>query len=260
MTAVAGGVAVVTGGASGIGLALGAALVERGALVALADLDGASVEAAAASIGASAFVVDVADAASVGRLAADVERELGAARLVASNAGVASSAPLERMEDSDWLWLLGVNVLGLSHVTRAFLPQLRASSGHMLVTGSMSGLAAAAGTGGYGASKFAVTAMAEVLAVELAPDVDVTLLAPGPVRTRLGSSSRNRATGPGGLQDVDLTLEAAELPWMEPADVATIALDAVERDALYAITHPELIDQVRARHRRIEAAFVAAAG
>lgn len=258
MTGIAGRTAVVTGGASGIGLAIARRLVAEGARVAIADIERESVTAAAEEIGATPFVVDVSDAGSVARLAADVRDALGPVGVLASNAGVASIARLEDMTDADWTWLLGVNVLGLHHAVTAFLPQLRETRGHILITGSMAGLAPDATMGGYGATKFATTAYAEVLAQELADDgIGVTLLAPGPVRTRLGESSRNRpADSTGALADRDLSAgDGGGLPWLDPDDVARIALTAVEADRPYAITHPEWADAVRRRHRAIESAF-----
>jgi len=251
-------VAAVTGGASGIGLAIASRLAAEGARVAIADIDGPAVTSAAEAIGARPFVVDVTDQGSVDAFAAQVAAELGQVDLLVSNAGVASVAPLAEMNDADWDWLLGVNLYGTAHAVTAFLPQLRASGGRMLLTGSMAGLSPDAGMGGYGVTKFAITAYAEVLAEELAADgIGVTLLAPGPVRTRLGSSSRNRAdAGAGGLRDVDLSAgDGGGLRWIEPDEVAAVALRAVAEGRRYAITHPDWADVVERRHRAIEAAF-----
>jgi len=258
MTQLRGGVAVITGGASGIGLAIGERLAAEGLRVALADIDAAAVDAAARRIDALPFVVDVTDASSMRALAAGVDETLGPVDLLVSNAGVASVAPLAEMTDADWDWLLRVNLYGTAHAVTAFLPRLRRPGGHILITGSMAGLSPDAGMGGYGVTKFAITAYTEVLAEELAPDgIGVTLLAPGPVRTRLGSSSRNRAdAGAGGLRDVDLSAgDGGGLRWIEPEEVADVAWRAIAAGRRYAITHPDWAGVVERRHRAIEDAF-----
>lgn len=251
------GVAVVTGGASGIGLAIAERLVADGMRVCVGDVDD-RVGTIAASIGASGWRIDVTDAASVQGFADEVVRENGTVDLVVSNAGVASLAPLAEMTDADWDWLLGVNFYGTVHTVTSFLPHLRRPGGRILLTGSMAGLSPDPGMGGYGVTKFAITAYAEVLAVELEPEgIGVTLLAPGPVRTRLGSSSRNRpAVSVGGLRDADLAAgDGGGLRWIEPEEAAEIGLRAVRDGRRYAITHPDWVDVVERRHAAIEQAF-----
>jgi len=103
-----------------------------------------------------------------------------------------------------------------------------------------------------------MTAYTEVLAAELAEEgIGVSLLAPGPVRSGLGFSSRNRPDGSAGaLQDKDLSAgDGGGLRWADPLDVGRIAVEAIEADRFYAITHPEWLSGVAQRHRDIEAAF-----
>lgn len=261
MTDIQGRLAVVTGGASGIGRGLAVALRERGATVIIADIDQVQVERAADEIDAIPYRVDVSSEADVQRLAEQVRAEHGPAGLLFNNAGVASTAPLEAMTDSDWEWLLGVNFSGMTHGVRAFLPHLReAGGGHIINTGSLSGLRADAGSGGYGVTKFAITAYTEVLADEFAGSgIGVTLFLPGPVRTKLGSSSRNRpAVSRGALHDVDLTQrDELGLRWIEPGEAAEVVLRAVETDARYAVTHPDWLPRIAERHRAIEQGFLA---
>ncbi|WP_440707945.1 SDR family oxidoreductase [Herbiconiux sp. YIM B11900] len=259
---VQGRVAVITGGGSGIGRAIALRLAERGARVAVADIDLGAAQRVAAEVGGAGFVVDVSELASVTALAEAVRERYGPAGVLVNNAGVASTGRLETMNDADWAWLLGVNLLGTIHGVAAFLPQLRVAGGAILNTGSMAGLAPDAGMGGYGTTKFAVTAYTEVLADELADEgIAVTLLAPGPVRTGLGASSRNRPAGSaGGLVDVDLAAgDGGGLPWLEADEVAVIAADAIADGRRYAITHPDWSDVVIRRHRAIERAFAEAA-
>lgn len=258
MTRIEGRVAVVTGAGSGIGRSIAHRLAAGGAAVAVADIDAEQAGRVAAEIGGRGYAVDVSDPGSVAALAAGVRRDLGAAGILVNNAGVASTAPLAEMTEADWAWMLGVNLLGPIHGVAAFLPDLRAERGHVMNTGSMAGLAADTGSGGYGVTKSALTAYTEVLARELADDgVGVTLLAPGPVRTRLGSSSRNRpADSRGALRDKDLTVEdGGNLPWLDPDEVAEVAIRAIEANSLYALTHIEWRDIVTSRHRAIEQAF-----
>jgi NAD(P)-dependent dehydrogenase (short-subunit alcohol dehydrogenase family) len=255
-------VTVITGGGSGIGRALAIRLAAEGARVVVADIDLTAAESVAAEIGGTAYRVDVSDAASTADLAASVGERFGVVDILVNNAGVASTGRLDAMTDSDWAWLLGVNLLGTVHGVTAFLPLLRRPGGRILNTGSMAGLAPDAGMGGYGTTKFAVTAYTEVLAEELAAEgIAVTLLTPGPVRTSLGDSSRNRPAGStGGLVDVDLAAgDGGGLRWLDPEEVAAVAVAALRDGRRYAITHPDWAPVVLARHRAIEAAFAAAA-
>jgi NAD(P)-dependent dehydrogenase (short-subunit alcohol dehydrogenase family) len=259
---VQGKVAVITGGGSGIGRAIALRLAGQGARVAVADIDLGAAQRVAAEVGGAGFAVDVSELASVAALAEAVRARYGGTDILVNNAGVASTGRLESMNDSDWAWLLGVNLMGTIHGVTAFLPQLRVAGGAILNTGSMAGLAPDAGMGGYGTTKFAVTAYTEVLADELADEgIAVTLLAPGPVRTGLGASSRNRPEGSaGGLVDVDLAAgDGGGLPWLEAEEVAVIAVDALADGRRYAITHPGWSDVVIRRHRAIEHAFAEAA-
>lgn len=229
-----------------------------GARVAIGDIDASAVTAAAEAISALPFVVDATDSASMSTFAAGVVAALGRVDALVSNAGVASVAPLVEMTDADWDWLLGVNFYGTTHAVSAFIPHLTKPGGHILISGSMAGLSPDPGMGGYGVTKFAITAYAEVLAQELAADgIEVTLLAPGPVRTRLGSSSRNRPEGSsGGLHDIDLSAgDGGGLRWIGPEEVADIALRAIETNRRYAITHPDWAEVVERRHRAIEDVF-----
>ena len=258
MTRIAGRLALVTGAASGIGRALAVQLIAEGARVLIADIDAAAVTATAAEIGAEGFAVDVSDREAVLRLAAETRERFGPVGILANNAGVASLAPLAEMTEADWRWLIEVNLFGVINSVAAFLPQLTGDGGHILNTGSMAGLSPDAGLGGYSTSKFAITGFTEVLAEELrGTGVGVTLLAPGPVRTQLGTSSRNRPGGESGaLRDADLSAgDGGGVRWMDPAHVARVAVRAIERDERYAITHPDWWPVVRDRHERIREAF-----
>ncbi len=257
-------IAVVTGGASGIGKAIGKALAERGADVVIADIEEAALETAAVEIGAQGILTDVASPTSMAALADEVRRRHGGVDLFVSNAGVGSTASIAEMTLADWDWLIGVNVRGLVNGIGAFLPLLRSSrqGGYLAVTASEAGFRVTPGLGGYTVSKFAAVAIAETLAAELEQegvDLGLTILCPGPVSTQLGSSQRNRTHAAAGhLVDTDLehTSEGRQLRWMDPDDVAEILLGAIARGELYAFTHPEMAHLVEERHRRIEVAIL----
>jgi NAD(P)-dependent dehydrogenase (short-subunit alcohol dehydrogenase family) len=172
-------VAVVTGGASGFGRALGERCAALGMDVVLLDVDGERAAAEAAALAASHGVscvgdrVDVADAASVDAAAAAVAARSGRADLVVSNVGVQLFGPVERFTDDEWRWLLDVNVVGSARVARAFTPLLRDAEGgrgRLAFTTSSSILGPASRLGAYQASKFAVWGLAETLRLELAAD------------------------------------------------------------------------------------------
>lgn len=252
--------AVVTGGASGLGKGIARALIAEGMRVVLADIEAAALERTAAELGATGLVVDVSDAASVQGLAEEVRRRFGAVHLVCNNAGVGSLGRLADLTLEDWHWMVGVNLWGVIHGLHAFLPLLRANpdGGHLVNTASVGGFVTMPGLGAYAVTKHAVVALSETLAQELAEadsPIGVTVLCPGPVRTNIKTSSRNRPPSRGlrGLQDVDLeaTDFGAAARWIEPDEVGRILLDALRRGALYAFTHPEQMEAAAQRFETI---------
>lgn len=264
MTALAGRLALVTGAGSGIGRGLAQGFAERGARVVAVDIDGDAADETAGLVGGVGMTCDLASGDAVRALSERVEREVGTVSVLACNAGVGPGAPIADMSEDDWTWLLAVNVWGVIHPLRAFLPGMRSGGGHFLVTSSMAAFAPNPPLGAYAATKAAVTAMSEVLAVELAqsdPPVGVTILSPGPTHSSIGTSQRHRAAGDDSrLADIDLERQGYDwIRWRDPAEVAAAALDAVEAGELYAFSHPELVDRVVARNERIVAAFERAA-
>ena len=268
MQQLAGKVAVVTGGASGIGKAIARRLASQGMSVVIADVEQATLESSAAEIGAVGIRTDVSSFASVQALADEVQRRFGCVHLLCNNAGVASTARVADMALADWEWLLGVNLWGVIHGIKAFLPLLKANpdGGHLVNTASVAGFHVTPEIGGYTVSKFAVVALSETLALELHADgsrVAVTILCPGPVSTRLGSSQRNRPVSHSNGAFVDRDLEAMDtggaMRWIDPDTVADVLLQAMQRGDLYAFTHPELASLVLDRHSRIADALGAAA-
>ncbi len=261
MTDIAGKVAVVTGGASGIGRGIAEALIEQGASVVIADIQQDALDATAAQIGATGVLVDVSDPASVEALRDAVLDRFGRVDIVCLNAGVGPSGAIKDLTLPDWAWILGVNLWGVIHGVTALLPVLleNADGGHIEITGSNAGFIAQKSIGSYSVTKFGVLALAEALALELADDgskVKVTYLAPGMVRTNIGSSSRNKPAGhEGALHDADISQVINQgVRWIDPITAGRIAVRAIANDDLYAPTHPELLPPIAARHQAIQAA------
>jgi len=259
--------AVITGAASGIGLALARACAAEGARLVLADCEAGPLDAAARELGARGILCDVRDAASLGALARTATAHLGGVDLAFANAGVSRMAAIERLTAEDWRWLFDVNLFGVVETVRAFLPGLKSNpeGGHVVITASLSSLYPTRSQGAYAATKAAVAMFGETLALELAGEgsrVGVTLVCPGPVRTRIGSSARNRGPAypegqaPAGPDIHELAFRAAvrDGDWSGPEDIARRALEAVKAGELWAITHPQMMAPVLARHRAIESA------
>src|SRR3954467_9286013 len=196
----AGKTAFVTGGAGGIGLALGRAFAESGMKVMLADIESEALAAAVTSLhnigpAVRGVICDVADAASVDRAAAATIEAFGNVHVVCNNAGVAAAGGIDAISLDNWRWVLDVNLMGVLHGIRSFLPHLRAhgEGGHIVNTASMAGMNGGLGFSPYVASKFAVVGMSEGLAMQLRPyGIGVTIVCPYFVRTRIGASGRNR--------------------------------------------------------------------
>ncbi|NYI78340.1 SDR family NAD(P)-dependent oxidoreductase [Nocardioides panzhihuensis] len=254
-----GRVAVVTGGASGIGYALARAMSREGAAVVIADVEQPALDRAAAELGVVGILTDVSRAADVERLAGEVIGRHGRVDLVINNAGVARIAPFHELSEDDFAWVLDVNLWGVIHGMRTFVPLLESTSadGFLLNTASIAGLRNGPGLAAYTASKFAVVALTETLDQELRArdsSLGVGVLLPAMVRTGITDSERNR---PGAeARAAASTNEMPDRPGLLSAEaVAEIALAGIARRDLYVITHPEALDSVKERHRRIEEAF-----
>ena len=259
----AGKVAVVTGGASGIGKGIAAQLVAEGARVVIADIQRDAMETAAAEIGAAGVLTDVSDPASVDALAAAVLDRYGAVHVICNNAGIGPLAPVADLTLDDWRWMIGVNLWGVIHGVHTFLPILKQNrdGGHIVNTASMAGLVAGPRLGAYAAAKYGVVGLSEVLAAELAADnsrVGVSVLCPGTVHTNIGTSSRNRPADlpDAGFKDIDIELEDnPRYRWIYPADAGAVVVRAIKRGDLYALTHPDWYPMVATRHEAIAEAF-----
>jgi NAD(P)-dependent dehydrogenase (short-subunit alcohol dehydrogenase family) len=260
VTELAGRVAVVTGGASGIGRAMAELFARERAKVVLADVDQRALAAVVQSIkarGGDALGVptDVTDLTSVQALAESAFKTFGKVNVLCNNAGVALWGGLERATHQDWQWAMGVNLWGVIHGVETFVPRMIAGGepGHVVNTASMAGLIASQGLGVYNTTKYAVVGLSETLAKDLKPyRIGVSVLCPMGVQTRIRESERSRpaalrnAQGPAGSE---VELIGRYLP---PERVADMVLDAIRRDELYVITHDEGLEPLRRRFERMQ--------
>ncbi len=192
---------------------------------------------------------DVTDPVSVERAAKVSYETFGNVHVVCNNAAVAGGSGIDDISLDTWRWVLDVNLMGVLHGVRTFLPHIRAhdEGGHIVNTASMAGMLGGLGFSPYAASKFAVVAMSEGLAKEVSSiGIGVTVVCPGFVRTRIGESGRNRPERYGPMQTPDpasragaLIAEIAELvrSGIDPSEVAARVLTAIRNDELYVFTH-----------------------
>jgi len=262
-------VAVVTGGASGIGYALARRFASEGAKVVIGDIEPSALDRALAELrenGARAegVVTDVTEPAQMQALADAAVRHFGGVHVFCNNAGVGAGGLSWEMPLSTWEWVLGVDLWGVIHGVRSFVPLLiEQAEGYIVNTASVAGLVAAPFMGPYNASKHAVVGISETLHHELAmtaPHVKVSVLCPGWVNTGIAESARNR---PEHLQepeapegDVASLLRGFIEKGMPPEDVAAKVLDAMREERFWILTHDEEGDQwvngVNGRLRSLE--------
>jgi NAD(P)-dependent dehydrogenase (short-subunit alcohol dehydrogenase family) len=255
--------AVVTGGASGIGRAMGEAFAAEGMRLVLADIEAGALEEAAGALRAAGAAVlavptDVSDAEHVQALADRAVAEFGRVDVVCNNAGVALSGATWDHSLKDWEWLLGVNLWGVIHGIRTFVPLMlrQGGEGHVVNTGSVAGLTSNPFMSIYNASKHAVVTLSETLHKELqlmGTEVKVSVLCPGFVSTRILDAERNR---PAGLQNPTPTerhptfeemARGAVAAGLPPREAAARVVDAVKQERFYVLTHPEFAPRVQER-------------
>jgi NAD(P)-dependent dehydrogenase (short-subunit alcohol dehydrogenase family) len=260
-----GKVAVITGAASGIGRELAIACASRGMKLVLADVDLAGLSATRDLIPSGIAVrttqCDVADPDAVERLANLAYEAFGNVHLLFNNAGVAALGPVWLATPEDWKWVLGVNLLGVAHGVRSFVPRMIAAGedGHIINTSSGAGLVAVAGSGVYCAGKHAVVALSECLLKDLelaGSNLRVNVLCPALVRTGIADSARHRpadlaSTNPGSApfdQRVRAGMDASEI---SAADVARMTMDAICHDDFYILPHAAVRGGVDTRLKAI---------
>ncbi|MCW2526244.1 MAG: putative short chain dehydrogenase [Pseudonocardiales bacterium] len=258
----AGSVAVVTGAASGIGLALAQAFGGRGLDVVMTDVRPSALEAAAHQLRATGarvlpVVVDVRSEDEVAALALRTMNEFGRVDIVCNNAGVSPDpGPMWVVPMAMWRWTLDVALMGVIHGIHAFAPHLVAQNrGHIVNTASVGGLTTLPGMGPYNAAKHAVVGLSESLKEEFeryAPAVGVSVLCPGLVDTGLPNTSRVNRPDAAALEQsaAEVSMAAMAGPGrtiLSPATVAEMTISAMEANQMHIITHPDSRSRIVAR-------------
>ena len=274
-----GKVAVITGGASGLGRGIAERFGAAGCRLVLADVEEAALaqataELTSAGVEATAVLTDVSDSASMDALAEVVLERHGHVDLLFNNAGVGVQKPMAEMTTRDWDWVLGVNLWGVIHGVRVFLPHMLArDAGRIINTASSAGHVVVPLLAAYNASKHAVVAISETVRAELHQQdsaVTVTAFCPGVVRTRITSSERNR---PESLRNSGEALPARDA-WDEegaerrqealeaqfgraklPAEAADILHDGLLEGRFYVWTDDIFVEPLRHRHAEIQDSF-----
>lgn len=256
-------VAVVTGAASGIGRALAGAFAAEGMRLVLADVETNALDEAAAALRAKgaevhAVVTDVSDAAQVDRLADRAFEACGAVDVLCNNAGIAVSGLSWEQSIADWQWILGVNLWGVIHGLRSFVPRMLAqgTDGHIVNTASVAGLTSNPFMGAYNVTKHGVVTLSETLEKELRmtnTKLHVSVLCPGFVKTGISDSDRNR---PAALREANVAPRRGDLEavvrhaietGLDPAEVARQVVAAIRAERFYVLTHQELVPHVKTR-------------
>ena len=260
-------VAVVTGAASGIGRGLAEACAREGMKVVLADVDEAALaqtERELKDSGADVIAVrtDVSESTEVEALARRTLEAFGAAHLLFNNAGVGAGTTVWESTLEDWQWVLGVNLWGVIHGVRTFVPLMlgQGDECHIVNTASMAGLVSGPALGVYKVAKHGVVSLSETLCCELAimkAKVGVSVLCPGGVNTRIMDSERNR---PADLQNAsagesahpvvaqaEAMLRQLVETGLPPSQVAEAVFEAIRDERFYILTHDDWKMHVRKR-------------
>ncbi|WP_110960289.1 SDR family NAD(P)-dependent oxidoreductase [Acidovorax sp. ST3] len=263
-------VAVVTGAGSGIGRALALACAREGMAVVAADIETealAQTQALVKAAGADCMAqrCDVSSAADVEQLAEASWRWRGGVDWLFNNAGVAVLGTAWDATEDDWRWVLGVNLMGVAHGVRSFVPRMRArgTPAHIVNTASAAGLATVGGSAVYCASKHAVVAYSECLAKDLeqvGSSIGVSVLCPSLVATRINESQRNRpaalaAAGPTAAAYEERVRAGMASSAVSAEDVARAAVEAIHARRFYVIPHARTGASVQDRSQKIMGDF-----
>lgn len=249
-------VAVITGGASGIGLALARAFAAEGCHIVIADIEDGALATAAAALSDDTLAVhtDVSRADDVDALAAATLDRFGRVDIVCNNAGVSTFNTLAEQTLDDWRWVLGVNLWGVIHGVHTFVPIMRAQGtpGHVVNTASVAGLLSGIPyLGPYAVSKVGVVSISETLRTEMlmaGVPIGVSVLCPSGTNTNVMEAERNRPTQAGAEQRTE-DAEAWRLgikggftgpDGKEPEEVAALVVDAVRADRFWVVSHGDL--------------------
>ena len=247
-------IAVVTGGASGIGLGIARALADAGAHIVVADIDEDAAQKAAEGlrgrgVRSIAIRTDVRDDASVTALFEATQSEFGGIDLLFNNAGVYLGGEMKDCTQDDWRFVLDVNLEGVFRVGQKIAAFLREQGrgGYVVNTASIGGFLSHGGGVAYAVSKYGVVAYSEAMRIDLEPDgIGVSTLCPGPIDTNLPASDRLRASTEktGGMSE---TLAPLIRGGMQPDDIGPIVLSGIRRNLPYIFTHDDMREGFQAR-------------
>jgi NAD(P)-dependent dehydrogenase (short-subunit alcohol dehydrogenase family) len=265
MRDVAGKVAFITGGGSGVGLGMAKSFVAAGMRVAIADARADHLEEATAELGGDvhAIQLDVTDRAAFARAADETERALGNVHVLCNNAGINLFNDIADATYQDWDWVLGVNLGGVVNGVVTFVPRIKAhgEGGHVVNTASMGALIAGPGAGIYTTAKFAVHGLSDALRYSLRPHgIGVSMVCPGLVKSKIYESDKLR---PAELstdvtpadQEFMRILPSVHEAGMPPEEIGEKVLRAITRNDFYVFTHPDHREELREVFDEILAAF-----
>ncbi|MFT4595908.1 MAG: NAD(P)-dependent dehydrogenase (short-subunit alcohol dehydrogenase family) [Paracrocinitomix sp.] len=261
--------AVITGGASGIGLAMAHRLGQEGANVVIGDVEAQALDRAAdqltnAGIDVEPVLTDVTDRTQIVALADAAQERFGDIHFLHNNAGVTTAGLAEEQSDAQWDWVLEVNLLAVIYGCREFLPRMKAHGepAHILNTASMAGMSGGPFMAPYFATKFGVVGLSEGLWHEgqaTESNVGISVLCPAFVRTGIARSDRNQPDGMGGWVTAGSQggarfgefLATGVNDGIEPADLADTVLSAVRENKLWILTHPQSPEAILRRANAI---------
>ena len=259
--------AVITGAASGIGHALAQRCAQEGMKLVLADIEEQALANSAeclASAGASVLAVptDVSVIGDIRALAEETLARFGSVHLLCNNAGVILPGSIWETTDADWEWVIGVNLWGVIHGVRVFVPIMleQDSECHIVNTASVAGLVTSSRNPSYYVSKHGVVALSEALyrdLEQLGAKIKVSVLCPQHVNTRITDAERNRPEGHRGDSEQASIGPNHEAGWhrlveglkvgMSPEQVADSVFGAVKQESFYILTHPRVKTKVQLR-------------
>ena len=274
MEQVEGKVAFITGGASGLGLAMARAFTGAGMKVVIADIEDSALASAAAEFAESnaqviTMKVDVTDRAAMAKAAEDTLAAFGKVHVLCNNAGVALTGDISEHNYQDWDWVMKVNLDGVVNGMVSFLEHIKAhgEGGHVINTASMAGQVGMQGLSIYNTTKFAVVGMSEAARGDLAQyNIGVSVLCPGFVATNIYDSERNRPDTFGGTEASSFTLGASSSEQeqrraeilenaLDPQVIGDMVLHAILTNEFYILSHPDAKEYVGNRSQEISNAF-----
>lgn len=249
--------AVITGAASGIGLAMSKAALTKGMNVVMTDVNVTGLKAAADALSKLAETPsqivtqagDISKASDVAKIHAAAMEAFGSVDLLVNCAGVLINKRIWEHDASDWDFVMGVNFRGMTHMISAFVPDMikHGSPAHIVNFGSLASFFPSPMMGAYSASKFAILAMTETLKYELdeaAPHIGVSFVAPGPVKTSIIRSKDEKVLKRDSLDGAKTRSEMGgltDLYGMEPDEAARVVFEAVAENRFWVFTHPDFM-------------------